>query len=70
MEKTKTPKSQIDWQKKYDSEKMATIGIKVPTKEKELLSETAKKHNMKLATFMRKCAKYCIDNDIDLSEKE
>lgn len=70
MEKKKTPSKYLEWQKKYDAEKMAMIGIKVPIAEKELFSENAKNQNMKLASFMRRCAKYCIDNNIQLTDSD
>lgn len=68
MEKeVKTPKSQLNWQAKYDKEKMQQIGIKCTIAEKELYKKAAEKHGLKLATFLRYCAKYCIDNNIDIS---
>ncbi len=64
----KTPQSKLNWQKKYDKEKMEFIGIKCSKEEKQLYSNISQKYNLKLATFIRKCVIYCIENNIDLSE--
>ncbi len=69
MSEFKTPKSQLEWQKKYDSQKMATIGIKLPIEERKTIEMAADKSNLKLATFCRKCIKYCIENNIDLNKE-
>ena len=65
---TKTPTSKLIWQKKYDSEKMSTIGIKVSVNERDFIKNIADAQNLKLATFYRKCAKYCIDNNIVVAD--
>ena len=69
MNESKTPKSQLEWQRKYDSKKMATIGIKLPIEERKLIESAAEKSNLKLATFCRKCVAYCIKNNIDLKSE-
>ncbi len=58
MAETKTPQSQLKWQKNYDSEKMATIGLKVPIEERQHIEDAATKNGLKIATFCRKCIKY------------
>lgn len=45
---------------------MDTIGIKCSKEEKERYKTIATEKGMKLAEFMRKCAMYCIDNNIDI----
>lgn len=66
MTEMKTPKSQLEWQKNYDSKNMSTIAMKMPILERENIEQAASKSNLKLATFCRACIKYCIDNNIDL----
>lgn len=63
----KTLTSKLEWTKKYDAEKMDIISIKCPKAEKERYKTIATENNMKLAEFMRKCAMYIIDNNIDIS---
>lgn len=63
----KTPQSQLRWQAKYDKEKMKTTGIKHSTKEREKWDNAADINGMKLATFVRTCVSYCIDNGIDIA---
>lgn len=62
----KTLTSKIEWNKKYDAEKMDMIGIKCPKAEKEKYKIEAEKRQLKLAEFMRKSATYIIDNNIDI----
>ena len=64
----KTPQSQLKWQKKYDLEKMTTIGLKIPITERRQIENAAAEKGLKLATFCRKCIKYCINNNIDISD--
>ncbi len=64
----KTPQSQLKWQKKYDSEKMSTIGLKIPIAERQQIESAAAEKGLKLATFCRKCIKYCINNNIEISD--
>ncbi|MDE7295170.1 MAG: hypothetical protein K2N72_12175 [Oscillospiraceae bacterium] len=64
----KTPQSQLKWQKKYDLEKMTTIGLKIPITERRQIENAAAENGLKLATFCRKCIKYCINNNIDISD--
>ena len=68
MSENKTPQSQLKWQKNYDSEKMATIGLKVPIEERKQIENAATENGLKIATFCRKCIKYCIDNNINISD--
>lgn len=68
MSDNKTPQSQLNWQKKYDLQKMATIGLKVPISERQQIEEASEKNGLKLATFCRKCIKYCIDNNININD--
>lgn len=51
---------------KYDAEKMKTIGLKMPVKERKEIEDAAEVAGLKLATFCRACIKYCIKNKIDL----
>lgn len=53
---------------KYDAEHMRVIGIKVPIAEKELYQLQANKYELPLATYIRRCIKYCIDNNINLNQ--
>mgnify|MGYP001624686486 CR=1 len=53
---------------KYAAEHLRAIGLKVPIAEKELYQQQAQQYNLALATYIRKCCKYCIDNNIDLSD--
>ena len=66
--KPKTPISQLKWQKEYDSKNMVTIGIKVSVNERDFVKNIADTQKLKLATFYRKCAKYCIDNNIIVAD--
>lgn len=66
--KPKTPKSQLKWQKEYDSKNMSTIGIKVSVKERNFVKDIADTQKLKISTFYRKCAKYCIDNNIIVTD--
>lgn len=62
----KTLTSKLEWTKKYDAEKMDIISIKCSKEEKERYKTIATEKRMKLAEFMRKCAMYCINNNIDI----
>lgn len=55
---------------KYDASHMRLIGVKVPIAEKELYQSQAQQYNLPLAAYIRKCCKYCIDNNINLSDNE
>lgn len=68
MPDNKTPPSQLKWQKNYDKQKMSTIGLKIPIQERQQIERSAAENSLKIATFCRKCIKYCIDNNIDISE--
>lgn len=68
MLEKKTPQSQLNWQKKYDMQKMTTIGLKIPIAERQEIEKKATEKGLKVATFCRKCIKYCINNNIDISD--
>ena len=64
----KTLNSKLEWQKEYDSEKMKVTGIKHSISEREKWETEAEKRELKLSAFVRKCVKYCIENNIDLKK--
>ncbi len=68
--KNKTPQKQLDWQKEYDLQKMATIAMKMSKNERHEIESVAKEKNMKLSSFCRACIKYCIEHNIDLSANQ
>lgn len=65
----KTLNSKLEWQKEYDSEKMKVTGIKHGISEREKWEREAEKSGLKLSAFVRKCVKYCIENNIDLKNE-
>ncbi len=65
----KTLNSKLEWQKEYDSEKMKVTGIKHGISEREKWEREAEKSGLKLSAFVRKCVKYCIENNIDLKKE-
>ena len=65
----KTLNSKLEWQKEYDSDKMKVTGIKHSIDERQEWEKAAKDNGLKLSTFVRHCVKYCIENNIDLSDK-
>lgn len=64
----KTPESQLKWQKDYDKNNMKMTGIKHSIEERAKWDKVADDNGMKIATFVRACVTYCIDNNIDLSK--
>lgn len=67
-DETKTPESQLKWQKEYDKNRMRTTGVKHSIEERAKWDKAADDNSMKIATFVRACVTYCIDNNIDLSK--
>lgn len=65
---TKTPKSQLDWQATYDKKNMKVTGIKHSITERQQWEDAANKNQLNLSLFVRRCVKYCIENNIDLKE--
>lgn len=47
---------------------MSTIGLKMPVAERQQIEKAAAENGLKLAAFCRKCIKYCINNNIDISD--
>lgn len=66
--KSKTPQSQLKWQKDYDSLKMSNIGMKISIEERQKIENAAQSANLKLSTFCRKCIQYCIDHNIKFED--
>lgn len=64
--KNKLP-SQIKARKKYNADKMSHIGIGVKIQERKIYEQAANYYNLPLSQFMRSCAMYCIQNNIDIS---
>ncbi len=65
----KTLNSKLQWQKGYDSDKMKVTGIKHSINEREEWEKAADSNGMKLSAFVRRCVKYCIENNIDLKDE-
>lgn len=55
---------------KYNKTHIANISIKVQKTERNLYEEYAAKNKLNLSRYIRNCAKYCIDNNIDVSIEE
>lgn len=53
--------------KKYSDLHIKNITLTVKNEENDLIVQNAQKFDMKRATFIRKCIKYCIENKVDLS---
>ena len=65
----KTLNSKLEWQKSYDADKMKVTGIKHSINEREIWEKAAEKSGLKLSAFVRRCVKYCIENNIDLKNE-
>lgn len=63
----KTLNSKLNWQKEYDKNNMKLTGVKHSVEERAKWDKAADDNGMKIATFVRACVSYCIDNNIDLS---
>ncbi len=61
-------KSQQKANAKYDKLHMKTISIKAKTEEIEKIKGNADKHGVNTSLYCRLCIKYCIDNNIDISD--
>lgn len=58
------------YKQKYEKERMSQIGVSVNKPERAVYEDTAARYNIPLSQFMRRCAVYCINNNIDISAVE
>ena len=52
---------------KYDKMHIKRINLSMKKDEAEKIEKIATEYGYSLSLFCRKCAKYCIDNNIDIS---
>ena len=49
--------------------KNKNVNIRLTPQEREIIEIKASLAEVKLSTYIRRCVKYCLDNDIDLSKQ-
>ena len=56
--------------KRYDDLHIKRVNLSMRKEEAEIIQQNAQKHEMSASLFCRKCIRYCIDNEIDISDIE
>ena len=54
--------------KKYDKMHIKQLAMSMKKDEAEKIKQCANNKNMSISLFCRKCIRYCINNDIDISD--
>lgn len=56
--------------KKYDKMHIKQLAMSMKKEEAEIIQQNAQKYNMSTSLFCRKCIRYIIDHNIDISDIE
>ena len=63
-------KREISYKDKYNIDHYANISIRIKPLDKQIIKQYADNYNLSLAKFIVSACKYCIDNDIRLTDTE
>lgn len=53
---------------KYDKMHIKQLAMPIKKEEAEKIKQCADENNMSISLFCRKCIRYCINNEIDISD--